>query len=72
MSDATDRNARLDALTAATSAWADKRTKEYTDKVAAVKKILKGRTGSERLANKTAAEASNLVVAQINDFLVSS
>lgn len=72
MSDATDRNARLDALAAATNAWADKRTKEYTDKVATMKTILKGRTGSERLANATSLAASGLVVDEINAFLVAS
>lgn len=69
MSDLTDRNARLDALLKATSEWTDKRAKEYTDKVATVKKILKGRTGSERLATVTSTAASALVVSQIDDFL---
>jgi hypothetical protein len=71
MSDVTDRNARLDALLNATNDWVDRRTKEYTDKVATVKKILKGRTGSERLATVTSTAASGLVVKQIDDFLAS-
>lgn len=67
--DAEARNARLDALLEATNQWADKRTKELTDKVATVKKILKGRTGSERLAESTTSAASDLVVSEIEEFL---
>jgi len=72
MSDVTNRNNRLDALVEATNSWADQRTKEYTDKVASVKKILKGRTGSERLASATTQAASDLVVSAIGDFLVAT
>jgi len=72
MSDVTNRNNRLDALVEAANSWADQRTKEYTDKVASVKKILKGRTGSERLASATTQAASDLVVSAIGDFLVAT
>lgn len=64
------RNARLDALVATTTQWADKRTKELQNKVSTIKKILKGRTGSERLASATAQAASDSVVREIDDFLV--
>ena len=70
MADATARNARLDALVEATTKWADRRTKEYQDRLVSAKKILKGRTGSERLASATASAASDLVVQAIDDFLV--
>lgn len=63
------RDARLDALVTATTQWADRRTKELKDRVATVKKLLKGRTGSERLATTTSQAASDLVVRQIDDFL---
>lgn len=65
----TARNARLDALVQATTQWADKRTKELQDRVKVVKKILKGRAGSERLATTTSSAASDLVVRAIDDFL---
>ena len=64
-----ERNARLDALLTATNEWSDKRTKELQARVATVKKLLKGRTGSERLATATSQAASDLVVRQIDDFL---
>lgn len=67
--DASARNARLDALLAATTAWADKRTKELNDRVTTAKKILKGRTGSERLAAATTSAASDLVISEIDEFL---
>lgn len=63
------RDARLAALLTATNQWADRRTKELKNRVAVVKKILKGRTGSERLATSTSSAASDLVVRQIDDFL---
>lgn len=70
MSDAVDRDARLDQLVAATSAWADKRREELKGRVDANKKILKGRTGSERLAQASVAAAHDLVVDEIDAFLV--
>ena len=67
--EAAARNARLDALATATNAWCDRRTKDLQDRVATVKKLLKGRTGSERLAATTSQAASDLVVREIDDFL---
>lgn len=64
------RNARLDALVAATTAWADKQTKQLQDRVAISKRILKGRTGSERLAQASVQAASSLVVNEIDEFLL--
>lgn len=70
MADATaERNKRLDALAEATKSWADKRTTELQDKVASAKLILKGRTGSERLASSTTQAAEGFVVDEINAFL---
>jgi hypothetical protein len=65
-----ERNKRLDALAEATKSWADKRTSELQNKVAAAKKILKGRTGSERLATSTTQAASAFLVNEIDDFLL--
>jgi hypothetical protein len=64
-----ERTARLDALAQATTEWADKRTKELKARVATAKKILKGRTGAERLTASTVSAASDLVVDSITDFL---
>lgn len=64
-----DRNARLDALKAATQAWASAQRQRLKDQVALGKRILKGRTGSERLAQASVQSVSELTVTQINDFL---
>ncbi len=70
MATVAERNARLDALASATQAWADARTKELQNRVDTAKAILRGRTGSERLAQATVSAASDLVVTEIDDFLV--
>lgn len=72
MASVAERNKRLDALAAATKSWADKRTKELQNQVTTAKKILKGRTGSERLASATTQAASDLVVDAIDEFLLTS
>lgn len=72
MASVAERNKRLDALAEAATSWADKRTKELEGKVASAKKILKGRTGSERLAAATSQATSDLLVDEIDDFLLTS
>lgn len=64
-----ERNARLDKLSQAAQDWGKARTDELNNRVSSAKAILKGRTGSERLAQATVDAASDLVVASINDFL---
>ena len=64
-----DRNARLDQLSAAVNAWADHRTKYLNKQVAFSKRILKGRTGAERLNNATSVAASTLTIDAIEQFL---
>ena len=64
------RNQRLDALASAVTFWADKKRTEINDRVASSKKILQGRTGSERLARAPVQAASTLVVDAISDFLL--
>jgi hypothetical protein len=64
-----ERNARLDQLAKITKAWADRRRTELQNRAASSKKILQGRTGSERLAQASIAAGSSLVVDSINDFL---
>jgi hypothetical protein len=70
MSSVDERNTRLDQLLAATTTWTDKRRIELKARVAANKKILKGRTGSERLAQASVAATSALVVDEIDAFLL--
>jgi hypothetical protein len=67
-----ERNARLDQLVKSTKAWATKRRTELQNRVAVSKKILKGRTGSERLAQASVQAGSDLVIDSINDFLITS
>jgi hypothetical protein len=70
MASAVERNKRLDALVAATKQWGEQRTKDLKARVASSKNILKGRTGSERLAQATVSAATDLVVQEIDDFLL--
>jgi len=63
------RNARLDALLTATEKWGEIRKKQLTDAVALSKAILKGRTGSDRLAAATVNATSEEVLEEIDEFL---
>jgi hypothetical protein len=72
MASTAERDSRLDALLSAAEAWADARTTELQNRVASSKKILQGRTGSERLAQAAVSATSSLVVAEIDEFLVST
>lgn len=67
-----ERNARLDALVEATKTWATRRREDLKNRAASCKKILQGRTGSERLAHSSVQAATTLVVQEIDDFLVIS
>jgi hypothetical protein len=64
-----DRNTRLDALGTAITAWATTRRNYLKSQVAFSKRVLKGRTGSERLNQASIESATALTVSQINDFL---
>jgi len=64
-----ERDARLDTLQSAITDWATKRRKYLKDQVALSKKLLRGRTGSERLNQASIDFASDLLVTEINDFL---
>lgn len=70
MASVAERNARLDALEAATISWAQQRQDEITQRVATSKRILRGRTGSERLAQSSVQAAADVVATEINDFLL--
>jgi hypothetical protein len=64
-----ERDARLDELADATRKWAENRREELNAQVALGKRILKGRTGSERLADAPVQSVSDLTVDEINQFL---
>ena len=64
-----ERNARLDKLKTAVNAWADKEEERLNAEAALLKKILKGRTGSERLNNASVESASDLLVDELDQFL---
>jgi len=64
-----ERDARLDELAQATRDWATKERDRLNNQVALGKRILKGRTGSERLAQASVASASDLTEDEINAFL---
>jgi hypothetical protein len=63
------RNARLTALKNATTQWADNQTKYLNDQVTFAKRILRGRTGSERLTSTALSLGKDIVVDEINTFL---
>lgn len=66
-----DRNQRLEDLRTAVDTFVIKEQDALKNKVLVLKKILKGRTGAERLAQSSVQAAQPLVVAAINDFLTS-
>lgn len=70
MSSVAERNARLDALASAAKAWGERRTTELNLRVETCKKIIRGRTGAERLASSAVTSASDLVVDEIDAFLI--
>lgn len=63
------RNARLDELTDAANVWADKEEARLQKESALLKRILKGRTGSERLNSASSEAASDLLVDELSQFL---
>jgi hypothetical protein len=68
-SDAERRNALLDELKTAVDEWATNEERRVQDEVVFVKSVLRGRTGSERLARSNTAEARVLVIDDITSFL---
>lgn len=64
-----ERNARLDTLSTATKEWAKNRRTYLKQQVDFCKKVLKGRTGAERLNNASVTTATDLLVDEIDQFL---
>jgi hypothetical protein len=72
VSNQSDREARdqlLDDLKQATDEWFEAEEKRINDEVTFVKSVLRGRTGSERLARANTREAQVLVIDDITSFL---
>ena len=68
----TERNQVLDELVTATEQWRDHRKRRLTEQVDLAKRILKGRTGSQRLQNEMVQQASSLLVDEVEAFLTGS
>lgn len=64
------RDARLEGLKTAAEQWHTKRRQQLEGEAALAKKILKGRTGAERLNDASVEAASSLLVDELNNFLV--
>ena len=69
MASQAERDKRLDDLKESVEAWEVKKTKDINDRVALSKRILKGRTGSERLSQAATSAAKSAVISSIDDFL---
>jgi hypothetical protein len=69
MASTAERNARLDQLEQAVKQYAAAQRKQLNRRVEVSKRILRGRTGSDRLAQASVQQSTGLVVAQIDEFL---
>jgi len=64
-----ERDARLDSLAAATSAWATSERARLKKQVELSKRLLKGRTGAERLNAASVTTATELLVDEVGQYL---
>lgn len=64
-----DRDAQLDRLKEAFDDWYSREKSRLEDESTYLKSVLRGRTGSERLAQENTTEAEVLVVNDIESFL---
>lgn len=69
MASQAERNARLDDLASAVKVWSSNRQKVLNAQVTFAKRVLKGRTGSERLNNTVVTKATDLLVDELDTFL---
>ncbi len=63
------RNQLLDDLKSATDEWFEAEEQRIQDEIDFVKSVLRGRTGSERLARSNTRQAEILVIDDISSFL---
>lgn len=64
-----ERDAKLDRLKEAFDDWYDREKSRLEDEATYLKSVLRGRTGSERLAQENTTEAEVLVTNDIESFL---
>jgi len=64
-----ERDALLNRLKDAFDEWYDNEKSDLEDEATYLKSVLRGRTGSERLARENTTEAEVLVVNDITSFL---
>ena len=69
MADKGARDARLGELDKSVTKWATARRKYLNDQVSFGRRLLKGRTGAERLNDASVSSASELLVDEIEEFL---
>jgi hypothetical protein len=69
MADKGARDARLGELEKSVTKWATARRKYLNDQVSFGRRLLKGRTGAERLNDASVSSASELLVDEIEEFL---
>jgi hypothetical protein len=67
--DATARNTRLDALSAAVTAWGTAQTTYLNNQVAFCQRILNNRPGAQQTSNATTTQATALTVDTLSQFL---
>ena len=66
------RDALLDDLKQATEEWYASEEQKIDDEVEFLKSVMRGRTGSERLARENTQQGQILVANDINSFLAGS
>lgn len=66
---AKERDARLDKLSEAVKQWATKNRTGLQTQLDLSKRLLRGRTGADRLNNTTVSQAGDLLVDGIEQFL---
>ena len=64
-----ERDARLNRLQTALDAWHEAERERLENEATYLKSVLRGRTGSERLARENTTEAEVLVIDDITSFL---
>lgn len=65
----TERNANLDALETAVNKWGKTEQDRLENEVKFMRSVLKGRTGSEKAGTKNLDLVSDLLQAEIDDFI---
>jgi hypothetical protein len=70
MADVTARNTRLDALLKAAQDWSNAQTSAYQHQVTVLQNILQGRKGAQGMTSSAVSATSDLVIQEINDFLL--